>query len=102
MKKEENNFASKIKEMMHFRSIGMRLFSAFFALVLAAAMSFSAIAQVPDPGHGASQVGPGTFAPGNFTFPENLDINKHLWANGSINITGDTWWGISYPIIQLG
>ncbi len=59
-----------------------------FIIVLSLASSF-ALANVPNPGHSASSVGPGTngtFSPGNFTFPENLNVTGTLNVSGSATV----------------
>jgi hypothetical protein len=49
--------------------------------------------QVPNPGHGADRIGPGTFAPGNYVFPNNLRVNGMIGVNkdpqSSLDVQGE-------------
>ncbi len=60
-----------------------------------------AMAYTPNPGHSASEIGGGTFATGNFTFPSNVVVNGELNVT-TLNVTsqicvggscGTTWSG---------
>ncbi len=50
-------------------------------LIVLIAMSVALMA--PNPGHPASSVGPGTFASGSFTFPNQLAVNGNFVVNTS-------------------
>jgi len=46
----------------------------------------------PNPGHGASGIGPGNFQAGDYVFPNNLDVGGNLDVSGNLdgggNVTG--------------
>ncbi len=53
-------------------------------LALALVISLLALAPIPDPGHPAEGIGPGTFAPGDFVFPDDLTVTQGLFVEGDI------------------
>ena len=65
-------------------------------LLLVVALGVMLIAPIPNPGHPASQVGPGTFAPGNFVFPNELSVGGNFIVNTDKLFVNSTsgWVGI--------
>ncbi len=46
-------------------------------------LGLALIAPIPNPGHPADEIGPGTFAPGNFVFPNELTVQGNFLINES-------------------
>jgi hypothetical protein len=64
--------------------IGLALALSFvFIVCLTSLVITTPFAHAADPGHPASSISAGTFESGDFTFPDNLTINKFLKVNGT-------------------
>lgn len=66
----------------------MNLSKIFLVILILGIIPFASAA-VPDPGHGAEELGPGTFSAGNYAFPNNLSINGNANVAGGAVISGD-------------
>ena len=65
-------------------------FTILGALLLVASGLFVYAQQaVPNPGHGAESVGPGTFPDGNWRFDGNIGVNRGVSSNWDIITAGD-------------
>ncbi len=58
----------------------------FVALAVVFSAAGIAIAQTPTVGHSASEISAGTFGSGDFTFPNNLNVQNILAVQHSINV----------------
>jgi hypothetical protein len=59
----------------------------YILLVLLIFLIPLASALVPDPGHGASEVGPGTFSAGDYIFQGNLNVSNNLTVMGRVGVS---------------
>ena len=65
----------------------------WFGLIVALILVGAVRADIPNPGHPASSIGPGSFSSGNYTFPDMLTVN------GTLNVTGNQAFLPAYTII---
>jgi len=87
----KNIFKKKVKKVYGFVLVGL-VAGVAIGLVLQYASLVKASPAVPNPGHPANQIEPGTFYSGNYTFPQNLTVGGTLYIGSNGDVYSDTSW----------